>query len=224
MSHADPLLMLADVAQVASERPDLDEALVRAIYRHQVENNDGRQPTIQQARDYIDHLTSHVDEETIRSTLRTLGLSVPRRARTRPRVTAVPLRPKDHEVGAAGIVHANADATAFYVGGGEPQFVPPSRRIDRYRLPGWSDLAEIAYLAQHAPPMAGRNRPGRPPGPYLIQTRAEIEAAYRKVWSDNGRRPYWSEVARALGVDERTLRHARHDFGLDGVVIEQAAG
>ena len=30
MSRSDPLLMLADIARLASENPDLDEALVRA--------------------------------------------------------------------------------------------------------------------------------------------------------------------------------------------------
>jgi len=30
-----------------------------------------------------------------------------------------------------------------------------------------------------------------------------------------GRRPYWSDVAKEIGVDERTLRRARSDFGVD---------
>ena len=36
MSRSDPLLMLADIARLASEHPDLDEELVRGIYQHLV--------------------------------------------------------------------------------------------------------------------------------------------------------------------------------------------
>ncbi len=36
MSVSDPLLMLADIARLSLEHADLDEALVRAIYQHQV--------------------------------------------------------------------------------------------------------------------------------------------------------------------------------------------
>ncbi len=68
MSRSDPLLMLADIARLASENPDLDEALVRGIYQHQVLTT-GRQPTLRQAREYIGHLTSHLDDATIRVTL-----------------------------------------------------------------------------------------------------------------------------------------------------------
>jgi hypothetical protein len=68
MSRADPLLMLADIARLASEHPDLDAALVRAIYHNQVMTT-GRQPTLPQAREYIDRLTSDLDEVTLRATL-----------------------------------------------------------------------------------------------------------------------------------------------------------
>jgi len=68
MSRSDPLLMLADIARLAFENPDLDESLVRAIYQHQVISS-GRQPTLAQAREYIGHLTSHLDDATIRVTL-----------------------------------------------------------------------------------------------------------------------------------------------------------
>ncbi len=68
MSRSDPLLMLADIARLAFENPDLDEAIVRAIYQHQVITS-GRQPTLRQAREYVGHLTSHLDDATIRVTL-----------------------------------------------------------------------------------------------------------------------------------------------------------
>lgn len=108
---------------------------------------------------------------------------------------------------------------ANYLTGGQPDFKPPARRIDRYRLPGWSDLAELWYLAHQAP--SPKRGTGRPKGPYLIQTRGEIETTYRKLWAKGGRRPYWSAVARDLGVDERTLRNARRVFGVDEHKIEK---
>lgn len=90
MRRSDPLLMLADIAQVASERPEVDEALVRAIYQHLV-MTEGRQPTIQHAREYIDHLTSRLDEETIRLTL---GFPAARRRRPRAPATRKRGRPR----------------------------------------------------------------------------------------------------------------------------------
>lgn len=68
MSLTDPLLMLADIALLALEHSDLDEGLVRAIYQHQAITT-GRQPTLPEAREYIGHLTSHLDDITIRVTL-----------------------------------------------------------------------------------------------------------------------------------------------------------
>lgn len=68
MSRSDPLLMLADIARLASDHPDLDEALVRAIYQHQTLTT-GRQPTLRQAREYIGHLTTRLGDATIRVTL-----------------------------------------------------------------------------------------------------------------------------------------------------------
>ena len=97
MSRSDPLLMLADIARLAFEHPDVDEALVRAIYQHQVLTT-GRQPTLRQAREYIGHLTSHLDDATIRVTL---GLPPaakrPQPSRPRPpaRARARPGRPVD---------------------------------------------------------------------------------------------------------------------------------
>ena len=60
--------MLADVARLTFENPDLDEAVVRGIYQHQVLAT-GHQPTLRQAREYVGHLTSHLDDATIRVTL-----------------------------------------------------------------------------------------------------------------------------------------------------------
>lgn len=85
MSRSDPLLMLADIAQVVSERPELDPILVQALYRHFL-TTQRRDPTIQQSLAYIDRVTSSIDEDTL---WRTLGLGPPRmgapRAPTDPR-------------------------------------------------------------------------------------------------------------------------------------------
>jgi hypothetical protein len=68
VSRPDALLMLADIARLTFEHSDVDESLIRAIYQHQVLAT-GRQPTLRQARAYIGHLTSHLDDATIRVTL-----------------------------------------------------------------------------------------------------------------------------------------------------------
>lgn len=86
MRRSDPLLMLADIAQVVSERPEIDEAIIRALYQHFAATR-GRQPKVERAREYIDRVTSRVDEDTLR---RTLGLMAPRRRRSR--VTVPPKR------------------------------------------------------------------------------------------------------------------------------------
>ena len=88
MSRSDPLLMLADIARLASEHPDLDVALVLAIYQHQVLTS-GRQPTLRQAREYIGHLTEHLDDATIRATL---GRRGPGSINSTPRCRRVRLR------------------------------------------------------------------------------------------------------------------------------------
>jgi hypothetical protein len=81
MRHPDPLIMSADIARVASERPELGEELVRALYQHLVLIK-GRQPEIDELRQYVDRLSS-LDEQDLRQRL---GLAAPRPA-TRPRPT-----------------------------------------------------------------------------------------------------------------------------------------
>ena len=57
MRHPDPLIMSADIARVASERPELDEELIQAIYQHLV-LIERRQPTIDELREYVDRVSS----------------------------------------------------------------------------------------------------------------------------------------------------------------------
>lgn len=76
MRHPDPLIMSADIARVASERPELGEELVQAIYQNLV-FIEVRQPTIDEFRDYVDRVSS-LDRDALR---RRLGLGTPRRKR-----------------------------------------------------------------------------------------------------------------------------------------------
>jgi hypothetical protein len=84
MSHPDPLLMSADIARVAAERPELDEDLLGAIYQHLV-LIEGRQPTVDELREYVDRV-SCLDQDTLRQRL---GLA-PRRVRGRRSRTGAP--------------------------------------------------------------------------------------------------------------------------------------
>jgi hypothetical protein len=63
----DPLLMSADIARVAAERPELDEDLVQALYQHLVLIQ-GRQPTIDELREYVDRVSS-LDHDRLRQRL-----------------------------------------------------------------------------------------------------------------------------------------------------------
>ncbi|MGI8999144.1 MAG: hypothetical protein ACR2GO_05500, partial [Candidatus Limnocylindria bacterium] len=67
MSHPDPLIMSADIARVASERPELGEELLRALYQHLVLIG-GRQPEIDELRGYVDRLSS-LDDQALRQRL-----------------------------------------------------------------------------------------------------------------------------------------------------------
>lgn len=76
MSTADPLIAAADIARVASERPELGIELVQALYQHLVVL-EGRQPGIDELREYVERLSS-LDSIALR---RRLGLGTPRRRR-----------------------------------------------------------------------------------------------------------------------------------------------
>lgn len=79
MSRPDPLIMSADIARVAGERPEMGDELVRALYQHLV-LIEGRQPTIDELREYVNRLSS-LDDHVLRQQL---GLDRPKRSH-RPR-------------------------------------------------------------------------------------------------------------------------------------------
>jgi len=86
-------------------------------------------------------------------------------------------------------------------------------------------VSEPTTLATRPPTVRPRPRGrGRPRGPYLIPSREAIETAYRELWREAGRRPYWKQVAQRLGVEERTLRNARHEFDVDSAAITLDGG
>ena len=85
MSNPDPLVMSADIARMASERPELDEELIQALYQHLV-LIEGRQPTIDELRQYVDRVSS-LDQGKLRQRL---GLGA--RRRRPPRGPAKPGR------------------------------------------------------------------------------------------------------------------------------------
>lgn len=67
MRHPDPLIMSADIARVASERPELAQDVIAALYQHRV-LIEGRQPTVDAFREYVDRVSS-LDQETLRQRL-----------------------------------------------------------------------------------------------------------------------------------------------------------
>lgn len=67
MSRSDPLLMLADIALLEAERPDLDVVLIAAIYHHLL-GIEERQPTLDEFRVYVDRV-SCLGEEALRQEL-----------------------------------------------------------------------------------------------------------------------------------------------------------
>lgn len=74
MRNPDPLIMSADIARVAAERPELSGELVQALYQHLV-LIEGSQPSLDELREYVDRVSS-LDEATLRQRL---GLGAARR-------------------------------------------------------------------------------------------------------------------------------------------------
>lgn len=112
----DHLLLLADIAQVASERPELDETTVQALYQHLVLTQGG-QPTIDQAREYVDRLTSSLGEHALRQRL---GLVARRKPGSRASAKSGRGRPKGTGLLTAGIVRSKNRALRTELQGRAP--------------------------------------------------------------------------------------------------------
>jgi hypothetical protein len=194
----DHLLMLADIAQVASERPELDETTVQALYQHLVLTQGG-QPTIDELREYVDRLSS-LDERTIRLRLG-LGLRVARRRRNR-----------QTELGT--MVTAGRQAAA--------------RSADRHGATerGQPDLVS-AERSRQTPERIGieqsRSKSGPPPGAGL--TRDEIIDAVIEHREPDGTWPTQPTVSLELGKDEggRRIRQVQGKRGWAGILEDAEA-
>jgi hypothetical protein len=99
MRHPDPLIMSADIARMAAERPELDGELVQAIYQHLV-LIEGRQPGLGELREYVDRVSS-LDQDTLRQRL---GLAARRRRPARAPAKPSRGRPKGTGLLTAAIV------------------------------------------------------------------------------------------------------------------------
>jgi len=115
MRHPDPLIMSADIARVALERPELGEELVQALYQHLV-LIEGRQPAIDELREYVDRLSS-LDEHALRQRL---GLVARRKRGPRAPVKPGRGRPKGTGLLTAAIVRSTNSALRTELQGRAP--------------------------------------------------------------------------------------------------------
>ncbi len=97
----------------------------------------------------------------------------------------------------------------------EPGYLLAQSRVDPYRTPGWSDLAQSFRAQTEERRQAGRGRAGRPIGSgRLIVDRAELLDRYRKLRQRAGRRPTQQDFAQANAMGVRTVRTYLRRFGL----------
>ena len=137
MSRPDPLLMSADITLLEAERPDLDVELIAAIYGHLLEV-EGRQPTLAEVREYVDHVLSYLGEGMLRQHL---GLEVRQPRRRPPAVerpdpappAATPARGRPRGSGRLTIAAVRASHRAL--------------RAERGRLPTQAELASRLDVA-----------------------------------------------------------------------------
>lgn len=183
MSHPDPLIMLADIARVASERPERGEELVQALYLN-LTMIEGRQPAIDELREYVDRLSS-LDERTIRQRL---GLG-PKAAKRR--------RDRQTEQGTRVMTESQTAARS-------------AGHHGAIRGPGRTEL-DSAERGQQIRERIGieqaRSKGGPPPGGGL--TRDSISDAAIEHREPDGTWPTQTAVSLELGKDEggRRIRH-----------------
>ena len=199
MRHPDPLIMSADIARVASERPELGEELVQALYNNFV-FFEGRQPRLDQFRDYVDRVSS-LDERAIR--LR-LGLGLRSAKRRRDRQT---------ELDARVIVESRAAA----------------RSADHHgavREPGVAELDSAErgkQIREQGGTEQARPKGGSPPGWGL--TRDSIIDAAIEHREPDGTWPTQAAVSLELGKDEggRRIRQVQGPRGWAGILEDAEA-
>ncbi len=177
MRHPDPLIMSADIARVASERPELGAELVQALYQHLV-LIEGRQPAIDELREYVDRLSS-LDEHALRQRL---GLAA--RRQRGPRAPAKPGRGRPTEPGKP--VFATSDEI-------EPTRADRRRAARGPGRPGWTaELFWTRYqeaLDRATPPYTYRSI--APHFETLDGTRGTDPEYVRKLVGRHGLPPDW---------------------------------
>lgn len=75
-SRFDPILMLHDTIELATEQPYIDPDLIVGLYQHLTTVHE-RQPSLEEARDYVSRITAVVPEESIRAHLAKGGSDAP---------------------------------------------------------------------------------------------------------------------------------------------------
>jgi hypothetical protein len=141
----DPLIMSADIARVAAERPELDEDLVQALYQHLVLIQ-GRQPTVDEVREYVDRVSS-LDHDRLRQRL---GLGRRKRG-SRGRTASGRRGPSSASTAADGVAvgagaHPEARREPAEAAGQDP--VDHANAVRGPGRPGWtSDLFSTRYQA-----------------------------------------------------------------------------
>ena len=211
MSHPDPLLMSADIARVAAERPELDEQLLGAIYQHLV-LIEGRQPTIVELREYVDRvpvstrtrcasgsaslLAGRAAAGPERLSRRPEGRRLPR-CRRRPAATRgtgtarldvrvvrdpVPRRPRAGDAAVHRQVDRGAPRDARRRVGTEPDYL--RKLVKRYGLPASGPDEMRTYSGNGGGPTAPNKRPDKSPvSPTCFVRRVVRDAAQRHVSS-----------------------------------------
>lgn len=222
----DHLLMLADIAQVASERPELDETTVQALYQHLVLTQGG-QPTIDQAREYVDRLTSSLGEHALRQRL---GLVARRKRDSRASAKSGRGRPKGTrsapptDISVPGEIWVDELPESVEVAEQEQR----KEALDQIRAaarlivrPG----GDAVGLSEPQPPGEGsggqprtqrqsRSR-GRPKGTRSV-TRDEIFEKFRSLRTNYGRNPTQAELAANLQprIEVRALQAHLTEYDL----------
>lgn len=177
MRHPDPLIMSADIARMASERPEFDGELVQALYQHLV-LIEGRQPALDELRDYVERVSS-LDQDTLRQRL---GLVA--RRRRGARAPAMRGRGRPTELGKAEM------ATRDEI---EPTRADRRRAARGPGRPGWTDeLFWTRYqqaLDRATPPYTYRSI--APHFETLDGTRGTDPEYVRKLVARHGLPPDW---------------------------------
>lgn len=199
MSQVDYLVMMADAARLAAQRPELDEELIQAIWRHLLATQ-GREPTLEDVEAYIDRVSS-LDERTIR-----LGVGLGLRAAKRRRNRRAELGPR-----------VTAQRQAAAKSSDHPGAVRGPGRTELDNVVGGQQIRERIGTEQ------ARSKGGPPSGGGL--TRDDIIDAAIEHREPDGTWPTQTTVSVELGKDEggRRIRQVQGPRGWAGILEDAKA-